>query len=155
MKFIKKVYGCDRPQEYIKNWANFETKVELEVGDLVALDTDGKLIKATHENRPIGVATMTTPKMWGEAYQFTGERDANKLAVGSNVHCYRYFLVSGVELQPSEWTSVKIGDPIYLGDSGLTKTKPESGFIVGTVERVGDQMVRFNLDLTVIDIAGK
>lgn len=155
MKFIKTVYGCDRPQEYIKHWANFKTKVELEVGDLVALDTDGLLIKATHENKPIGVVALSTPMKWGEAYQFTGERDNNKLDIGENVHCYKHFLISGVELQASEWDSAKIGDAVYLGESGLTTTKPSAGFLVGMVERTGDHMVRFNLELTVIEIAGK
>ena len=48
-----------------------------------------------------------------------------------------------------------MNDPVYLGESGLTCTKPEAGFLVGTVERITDKLVRFNLDLVHIPIAGE
>lgn len=150
MKFVKTVYGCNRPQEYIKNWTNFETKVALKVGDLFAVDDDGKAIKAGKGKRPIGVVTESTTKKFGEGYQFTGERDENVLDVGSNVHSYRHFLVTGVELQEGEWDSAKIGDAVYFGDNGFSTTEAEDTYLVGTIERKMDKMVRFNLDLTIV-----
>lgn len=153
-KIVKKVYGTARPADYYSSWANLETKVDLEVGDLVAVDTDGKLIKATYEKKPIGVVTESDVKKWGEAYEFTGERDANKLTKGARVSLYKHFLVSGV-FKESELSGKNIGDLVYLGDAGLTLTKPSTGFVVGMLERIGDGMVRYDLTLTALPIAGE
>lgn len=153
-KFIKKVYGCARPAEFYASWANLETKVDLEVGDLVAIDTDGKLIKATDSKRPVGIVTESDTKKWGEAYEFTGERDVMKLSKGTRVSLYKHFLMSGA-LAEGELTSKQIGDPVYLGASGLTTTKPAAGFLVGQIERLTDGLVRFDLTLTHIPVASE
>lgn len=153
-KILKKVYGIARPADYFSSWANLETKVDLEVGDLVAIDTDGKLIKATHEKKPVGIVSESDTKKWGEAYQFTGERDATKLGKGARVSLHKHFLASGVFTE-SQLSGKNIGDLVYLGDSGLTLEKPATGFVVGMIERIGDGMVRFDLTLTALPVAGE
>lgn len=151
MTFVKTVYGTARPEEFCASWANLETKEELAVGDLVAVDNaTNKLIKATHEHKPVGVVVRSSVRGFGEAFEFTGERDKNKLKAGERVSLYKHFLVSGVEAEGID--EGHIGDTVYLGDSGLTLTKPSQGFIVGAVERVTDKLVRFNLELANIPL---
>lgn len=153
MEFLAKTFGTARPEEFYASWVNLETKVDLHAGDLVAIDTDYKLIKATHEHRPVGVVNITTPKGFGEAYQFTGARDNNVLKAGSRVSIYKYFLLTGTNVEGIE--NAKMNDPVYLGEEGLTCTKPSAGFLVGTVERITDKLVRFNLDLVHVPVAGE
>ena len=58
-------------------------------------------------------------------------------------------------LAEGELTSKQIGDPVYLGASGLTTTKPATGFLVGQIERITDGLVRFDLTLTHIPVASE
>lgn len=151
-KYLKNVIGVKDPSGYFKSFANFDTKEELKVGDLVALDTDGKLVKATHEKKPIGIVYTSSPKLWGEKYEFDGERDDAILRAGEKISLVKQFIVLGALTQEAV-TSAHIGDTVYLGENGLTLTKPSKGFMVGMIERLMDGAVRFDLMLTNIPIS--
>lgn len=152
-KYLKNVIGVKDPSGYFKSFANFVTKEEMKVGDLVALE-DGELVKATHEKKPVGIVYTSSPKLWGEKFEFEGERDEAILRAGESISLVKQFIVLGA-LSQEEVASAKIGDTVYLGESGLTLTKPEDGFMVGMVERLMDGAVRFDLMLTNIPISAK
>lgn len=158
MKFITKVYGTGRASEYFAPNVYLETEEDLKVGDLVAINSStNKLKKADEDNVPVGIVAESTPKGWGEAYEFEGERDNNVLKKGSHINLYKQFIVTGCPIKSSDISGLKVGQVVYLtgktASAELTTTKPSTGFAVGIVERVTDQMVRFDLMLTAIPIA--
>lgn len=153
-KFLKTVYGANRASEYFAPWANLITKTDLKLGDLVGIDTDGKLIKANQTVPPVGVVTWDNVMDIDKGFVFSGERDEEaKLKAGSALDLYKQFLVSGCEVEGD----LKIGAPVYLtGEANsekLTVNKPATGYLVGVVERVTDKLVRFDLTLAVIAVA--
>lgn len=152
--FLKTVLGANRASEYFAPYANLITKVDLKIGDLVAIDTDGQLIKANETNAPVGVVTNDDVTDINSGYIFTGEKDSTaKLKKGSSLDLYKHFLIMGCEVEGT----LKIGAPVYLagasGSEKLTVTKPTTGYVVGTVERVTDKLVRFDLNLVALPIA--
>lgn len=153
-KFLKTVYGANRASEYFAPWANLITKTDLKLGDLVGIDSDGKLIKANQTVQPVGVVTCDNVMDINKGFVYTGERDEiAKLKAGSSMDLYKQFLISGCEVEGD----LKIGAPVYLtGEANsekLTVEKPSTGYLVGVIERVTDKLVRFDLTLSVLPVA--
>ena len=151
------IKGLGKPSEYFSSFANFPLKEDMIMGTLVALEhSTQKLIKADQTNRPVGVVyfdTVTAENL----YKMTGEMDLSSVCkAGERVELFKHFLIANVTLKES-WDNARIGDEIYLegtaGSIKLTKTKPATGWKVGTVERIGDRLVRFDL-ANVIKIGG-
>ena len=143
------VKGLGKPSEYFSSFANFPLKEDLPMGTLVALDhATQSLEKADQTKRPVGVVffdTVTAENL----YKMTGDMDLTSVCKkGERVELFKHFLLSNVVIK-EEWDNVRIGDEIYLEGTAhtikLTKTKPATGWKVGTVERIGDRLIRFDL----------
>lgn len=145
-KFLTTIYGTGRPAEYSASYAELTLKEELALGTLVAVDDDGvSLIQADEDNVPVGVVHLVGVIGVHDSLYTSGERDNVKAKVGSHIPLYKQFLISGLEVEGT----LKIGAPVYLTGkkeaAKLTTDKPTTGFCVGTVERVTDKLVRFDL----------
>lgn len=148
VKYLTTIYGTGRPAQYSASYAELTLKEELDLGTLVAVDNDGvSLIKADEDNIPVGVVHEVGVIGVHDSLYLTGERDAMKAGVGTHIPLYKQFLISGLEIEGT----LKIGAPVYLTGkkeaAKLTVNKPVTGFVVGTVERVTDKLVRFDLTL--------
>ena len=149
MKHIKTILGTGRPAEYFSNNISLPLKEALPLGTLVALDeATNTLIRADKTHLPIGVVHLTDVIGIRDKQYLDGERDTQTLKAGSHVPLYKQFLITGLDVKGT----LKIGAPVYLGGeeqtAELTCTKPAEGFFVGTVERIIDKMVRFDLALS-------
>lgn len=128
-----------------------ETKVEMEIGTLVALDDDGKLIKATNASggfkRAIGVITTGSVADLDSSRYHKGY---DVLKAGEFQEVYKFFTIGNVPSDEVNFTSAKLGDPVYLGiDGKMTTTKPSGGDYVQVVGLVGDK-TRQEVECTLI-----
>ena len=184
VKHIVNVKGIGKPSELNSSFANFALRDDLEIGTLVALaypeeeeENEGEgsiplviavsnvaLLKGTDAspNTPVGVVFNTDVDKVNRR-SLTGKLDATtKLKAGSRLDLYKKFVISGFKLDKAEWTTAKVGQPVYLslvtGDTvKYTVTKPNRGWKIGRIERVEDRTVRFDL-LNMVgygDLAGK
>ena len=146
MKFIKTLYATGRPSEYFAPYAEFPLKEALPVGTLVALE-DGNLVRADKTKVPVGVVHLADTVSIRDKQYLDGERETVTLKAGTPIPLYKHFLMSGADVKGT----LTIGAPVYLDGEGasaeLTCNKPQAGFVVGSVERVTDKLVRFDLSL--------
>lgn len=129
-----------------------ETKVEMEIGTLVALDDDGKLIKATNatgaHKKAIGVITTGSVADLDSPRYHKG---SNVLKAGEFQEVYKFFTIGNVPSTEVNFGTAKLGDPVYLGEDGkMTTTKPSgSGTLIQVVGLVGDK-TRQEVECTLI-----
>lgn len=128
-----------------------ETKVEMEIGTLVALDTDGKLIKATNASggfkRAIGVITTGSVADLDSPRYHKG---SDTLKAGEFQEVYKFFTIGNVPEEEVNFGTAKLGDPVYLGvDGKMTTEKPSGGATIQVVGLVGDK-TRQEVECTLI-----
>lgn len=146
MKFVTTILGTGRPAEYSASYVELPLKEDLPFGTLVAVDSTGTQLERADQGKiPVGVAINKNVKGILEAYEFEGSRDNKVVKTGTYIPLYKQFLISGLDVTGE----LAIGAPVYLTKTGnsaeLTVTKPTDGFVVGSVERVTDKLVRFDL----------
>lgn len=128
-----------------------ETNEDLEIGTLVALDENGKLVKATNASsgakRAIGVITTGSVADLDSPRYYKG---SNILKKGDFQEVYKYFTVGNVPSTEVDFGTAKLGDPVYLGEDGkMTTTKPSGGAMIQVVGLVGDK-TRQEVECTLI-----
>lgn len=102
-----------------------ETKEDMGVGLLVALDSDGKAILAdnttsSEDKYAVGFVYKTSCREWGAETELNREGILRK---GEYLDLYTKCVIKAEELKGG-----KVGDLVYLGKAGkLTTTKPSGG----------------------------
>lgn len=166
IKHIVNVKGIGKPSELNSSFANFELRDELEIGTLVAIaypeeeDGEPQIIAVNNRdemedqdfsaNTPVGVVYLTDVDKVNRR-SLTGNLDVTqKLKAGTRLDLYKKFVISGFKLDGVEWTTAKVGQPVYLSlvkreSLKYTTKKPARGWKIGRIERVEDQTIRFDL----------
>ena len=167
IKHIVNVKGIGKPSELNSSFANFELRDDLEIGTLVAItypEEEGSnpliiavsnvaLLKGSDAspNTPVGVVYNTDVDKVNRR-SLTGNLDGtHKLKAGSRLDLHKKFVISGFNLDGSEWgDTAKVGMPVYISlvtrdEVKYTTKKPARGWKIGRVERVEDRTVRFDL----------
>ena len=166
VKHIVNVKGIGKPSELNSSFANFPLRDALEIGTLVAIaypeeegETPQIIAVSNREvqevsdfsaNTPVGVVYNTDVDKENRR-KLTGELDkTHKLKAGSRLDLYKKFVISGFNLDGVEWTTAKVGQPVYLSlvtreNIKYTTKKPARGWKIGRIERIEDRTVRFDL----------
>ena len=166
VKHIVNVKGIGKPSELNSSFANFPLRDDLEIGTLVAIayqEEEGlspQLVAVNNReaqaqgdvsaNTPVGVVFLTDVVKENRR-GLTGKLDATqKLKAGTRLDLYKKFVISGFKLDGVEWTTAKVGQPVYLSlvardTLKYTINKPARGWKIGRIERIEDRTVRFDL----------
>lgn len=121
-----------------------ELAEDIAIGTLVAVNDEGKLVKATNDSagakRAVGVITTGSVANLDSARYFKG---SDVLKAGEFHELYKYFTIGNLEDAEINFSTAKLGDAVYLGvDGKVTLTKPTGGDIIQVVGMVGDKFRR-------------
>lgn len=134
-----------------------ETNEDLEIGTLVALDENGKLVKATNASSGVkqAIGVITTGSV-ADLDSPRYHKGSNILKKGDFQEVYKFFTIGNVPTEEVNFKTAKLGDPVYLGvDGKMTTTKPTGeGTLIQVIGLVGDK-TRQEVECTLIFPAEK